>query len=276
MQHFEDLIEQIERDLLTDIDIDALARQVNLSVYEFRRIFTFVTKIPVGEYIRKRRLSLAAVELFEGHKNITEIAGKYGYNSPSSFSRAFKEFHELAPADVMAGNGSFKLLTKINVEIVLSGCRELSYSVKETPGFWVCGVRGTSTMSDSECCEDVWSAFYESPVSEELLATGKELYAVYQNAHDAVECHIGIRGDASGAHVWVPEGLWACFPMVGTDDETVNAFYGTVLNRWFLSVGYERDPALPNLEIFPSDMSADEFPWEIRIPIKRRENHGKE
>ncbi len=271
MYYFEDLIEQIEQELLSDIDISALAKKMNLSVYEFRRIFTFVTKMPLGEYIRKRRLSLAAAELFDkGKQSIAELAGRYGYDSPSSFTRAFKEFHGLTPAEVMAGDGAFKLLTRIHAEITVSGCHELSYSLKQSKAFCVRGVRGVSAMSDSECCEDVWEQFYKHPEADAILARGDELYAVYQNGADAVDCCIGTADGIGPDSVLVPAATWACFPMRGTADEQVNAFYGSVLNHWFLSVGYERDPDLPNLEIFPSDMSADEFPWEIRIPIKRR------
>lgn len=273
MYRFEDLIEEIERDLLGDIDMEALARKINLSVYEFRRIFTFVTGIPVGEYIRKRRLSLAATELFGHEVSITDIAGKYGYDSPSSFSRAFKEFHKLSPAEVMAGDGNFHLLTKIHVQIAVSECREFSYSIKECPSFWVGGVSARSDMTDSECCEDVWSRFYASPAADALTSTGNDLYAIYQNATDAVDCTIGTLDAEGPERVYVPGSLWACFPMRGTDDATVNAFYGNVLEHWFASVGFERNIALPNLEIFPADMSADDFPWEIRIPIQREKNH---
>ena len=63
MCYFEDIIERIEQNLTGEINISALARMANMSVYEFRRIFTFVAKIPINEYIRKRRLSLAALEL---------------------------------------------------------------------------------------------------------------------------------------------------------------------------------------------------------------------
>ncbi len=273
MYNFENLIEEIEQNLLGEIDIEALSRRINLSVYEFRRIFTFVTGMPVGEYIRKRRLSLAALELFGHEISITDIAGKYGYDSPSSFSRAFKEFHKLTPADVMSGDGNFHLLTKIHVEIAVSGCSEISYSIKECPGFWVGGISGHSDMTDSECCEDVWNRFYEHPAAEELISHAQELYAVYQNAPDAVHCTIGSPNADGPDRVYVPKSLWACFPVRGTEDATVNAFYGNVLERWFSSVGFERATSLPNLEIFPADMSEDDFPWEIRIPIQREKKH---
>ena len=82
MYYFENVIDEIENNITENIDVEALAKKANLSVYEFRRIFTFITKISLGEYIRKRRLSLAAIELYEDKKSVTDLAVKYGYDSP--------------------------------------------------------------------------------------------------------------------------------------------------------------------------------------------------
>ena len=82
---FEDIIEEIENNLTTEINISSLAKKANMSVYEFRRIFTFVAKIPINEYIRKRRLSLAAIELSQEKSNVTKVAIKCGYDTASSF-----------------------------------------------------------------------------------------------------------------------------------------------------------------------------------------------
>ena len=97
MYFFEDIIEEIEQGLTSDINISVLAKKANLSVYEFRRIFTFIAKIPINEYIRKRRLSLAAVELNQGNCSVSDVALKYGYDTASSFSRAFKEATGFSP-----------------------------------------------------------------------------------------------------------------------------------------------------------------------------------
>jgi AraC family transcriptional regulator len=82
---FEDVINQIESNLDGNIDIGDLAKKSGLSVYEFRRIFSFVAKIPVGEYIRKRRMSQAALRLINGEISVEDDAAIYGYDSVSSF-----------------------------------------------------------------------------------------------------------------------------------------------------------------------------------------------
>ncbi len=273
MYYFEDMIEEIEKDLLTELDVSELAQKMNMSVYEFRRIFTFITKIPLGEYVRKRRLSLAAIALSKGEVGIAEIAGKCGYDSPSSFSRAFKDFHGISPSDVANGAKPLRLLTKISVEITAKGCRDIAYELRHEAAYTVRGLSASSPLSDTECCEEVWSRFNGSPYAEIMASQYDKLYAVYENARDTVKCYIGVQEDENAKAfpdcISLPEGDWACFTLHTTEDSVVNEFYNNVLVQWCASTGYKRDLGTPNVEVFPADMSEDGFAWEIRIPVKK-------
>lgn len=270
MYYFENVIDEIEKNINSDIDVCLLAKKANLSVYEFRRIFTFISKVSLGEYVRKRRLSLAALELYESRKTVTQLSVEYGYDSPSSFSRAFKEFHGITPTQVAKGNNNFKLFTKINTQITTTGGNNISYSIFKKEKFTVSGFSAKSGMADTECCEDVWSAFYESGHSD-ALCSGKyeKIYAAYQNAENSVMCYIGTDTQDTDfpSTVEVPATQWACFKLFGTDDDYVNKFYNDVLNQWLSSAGFVKNNAIPNIEVFPFDMSADEFEWEVWIPI---------
>lgn len=268
MYYFEDIINEIEAQIGGEIDIAKLAKMANMSVYEFRRIFSFVTKISFGEYVRKRRLSLAAPELFSGGIAITDAAAKYGYDSPSSFSRAFKEFHGISPSEVVAGNGNFRMLTKISAEIVTGGGRDIEYSVSKKDGFSVGGYCGVSEMTDSECCEAVWSGFYESGFDGKIL--GETIFAVYENKENLVKCIIGEENGDFADKAEIPESLWAQFKMQTTEDVVVNEFYRRILGEWLESSGYKRDYSIPNVEVFPKNMEEDGFLWEIWIPITEK------
>ena len=268
MVYFEDIIEEIENNITDDIQVDALAKKLNMSVYEFRRIFAFITKIPFSDYIRKRRLSLAALELYESKKSVTEIAQKYGYDSPSSFSRAFREFHKLSPSDVLSGKGSFNLLTRISTEITTTGGADLPYTVCRKKAFWVNGYFGKSDLTDTECCDDVWNGFFESGAYDGLSEKTDKLYAVYLNDGNSVDCVIGcIEKGEKG--IFIPESEWVCFKLKGTQDDYVNKFYKDILNQWFSSVKYLKNNNIPNIEVFPYDMSDENFEWEIWIPFER-------
>lgn len=268
MYYFEDIVREIENGIKGDIDAGKLAKKANMSVYEFRRVFSFIAKMSLGEYIRKRRLSLAAAELMDSTSTISRVAMDYGYDSPSSFSRAFKEFHGVAPTEIAKG-AAFKVLTKINVEISATGGHDIACSIRKEPAFRVYGFQGESPLSDTECCEAVWSAFNKSPLAQNL--PGQQLYAVYENRGDTVLCCIGTREPADTRWVELPPTEWACFQLHGTEDSTVNAFYKDILSQWLASVPYEKDNSIANIEVYPADMSGEDFPWEIWIPVRRKE-----
>lgn len=271
MYYFEDIIEEIEENITSEINIEKFAQKAAMSVYEFRRIFSFIAKISFGEYIRKRRLSLAALELYEKKSNITELSTKYGYNSPSSFTRAFKDFHGISPTEVINGNSNFRLLTKISTEIITSGGNDIAYSISEMESFTVSGVFAKSLLTDTECCEDAWNEFYNSEISEKICNENDKIYAVYQNGKEFVDCYIGTNSKNYTDNILIPKSTWAKFTLNTTDDKYVNEFYKDILNGWFSSSGFIKNNDIPNIEVFPSDMSEDGFDWEIWIPIRKAE-----
>ncbi len=275
MYYFEDIIGEIEKGLTGEISISALAKKANMSVYEFRRIFTFVAKIPINEYIRKRRLSLAAVELSEKRLSVTEIAFKYRYDNSSSFSRAFKEYHGVSPTEVRDGRTAVKMLSPIGADIITTGGIDISYKLIEDTDFCIYGFSGDSDLSDTECCENVWQGFYESDYSE-LITDDEMLYVSYTNSENSVRCIIGRRDNSVGAadSIHIPSSKWVSFKLYTTEDEAVNRFYKEVLTQWLLGVGYVRNNKLPNIEIYPADMDEDGFEWEIRIPVKKEDEQG--
>ena len=271
MYYFEDIIEEIEKNLTGEISISALARMVNMSVYEFRRIFSFVAKIPVNEYIRKRRLSLAALELRNTENSVTDIALKYGYDTPSSFSRAFKEYHGVSPKEAKENSAALKLLSKIGADIVTTGGIDISYRFVEDTEYTVFGYGGISDPEDTECCENVWQGFYDSGYPDRL-EQNEQIYVAYSNENSSVKCVCGRRDNAENAtdSVKIPQSYWVVFSLNTTNDEDVNRFYKDVITQWLEATGYERNYMLPNIEIYPVDMEEDGFEWEIRLPVKKK------
>lgn len=265
MQNFTDMIRVLENMLPGEVDISTLAREAGMSVYELRRVFTFVAGMSLGEYIRKRRLSLAAAALLQPEASVSQVAIDYGYDSPSSFTRAYKEFHSISPMETVK-TGSFRAMTRLDVQIVATGGTDIGCCLRQLPGFTLHGFRGASLLSDTECCEAVWNAFYASP---HCHLPGEKLFAAYEDREDRVICTIGTNLPyAQGDALAIPTGLWACFPMHTTEDAEVNRFYSRILQQWLASVPYVRDENLPTVEVFPMDMTQDGFAWEIRIPLK--------
>jgi AraC family transcriptional regulator len=114
-------IDYIENNLTGDIDLDVASRYVGCSLWEFQRIFSFMAYVSVGEYIRRRRLALAAADVLSSEDKIIDIALRYGYDSPASFSRAFSQLFGVAPSRARSGGVPLVAYPKITFDSVGNG-----------------------------------------------------------------------------------------------------------------------------------------------------------
>lgn len=269
MQKIEEVIDYIELHLTDELDCETMAAKMNLSVYEFRRIFSFIVGCPISEYIRKRRLSLAATELMTREKpDITKISEKYGYSNPSAFTRAFCEQHGVSPSACKHDTSAIHLFTRPKFSVSISGRESVPFKIIKADAFCIRGFSGISLITDSCCCEDVWNAFYESGTDKTLCTD--EIYVSYYNHGNNVNCCIGEKGNEGQK---IPEATWACFTMHTVDDDIVNETYGKIIYDWLPSANLKRDGSMPTVEVYPFDMSGENFDWEIRIPIEKERKY---
>ncbi len=273
---FNSVMDYIEDNLIGEIDINTISRMAGMSIYEFRRIFSFVVGIPLGEYIRKRRLSVAAEELLakgsSDRISISDMAARYGYDCPTSFSRSFKAFHGCSPSEIAKG-GQVNMYTRVDLSFVARGGKDIPYRLVEAGDFTVSGLEGFSDETDTECCEAVWNRFYEDEALQKRLAFADgHIYAVYRNHSEGVLCLIGEKNEpcappAADACITLPKSRYAVFTLHSTEDAHVNEFYEDILLHFLESGSYKRNFSIPNLEVYPVDMDEDGFPWEIWIPL---------
>lgn len=263
----EEVIRYIEETLLTGPDCDRMAAIMSLSVYEFRRIFAFIIGCPVSEYIRKRKLTLAALEIVSADRvDLLEISEKYGYANQSAFSRAFHEHHGMSPSACITQPALISIFTRPSFQFDMAGAESIPFRIIRESAFHLRGFCGVSEITDTCCCENVWQAFYESGEAETIR--GEHIYAAYNDQGGNVSCCIG---EPANAGLRIPASRWACFSMYTTDDDMVNAEYAKILCDWLPSANFKRNPHIPSLEVYPVDMSRDGFRWEIRIPIEQEE-----
>ena len=111
----------MEEHLLEEINYEDVAKHVHTSSYEFHRAFSFLTGITANAYIRNRRLSLAGREITDTDSKITDIALKYGYDTPESFTKAFTRFHGVAPSVAREGNAKLVLFNPLVIKLTVDG-----------------------------------------------------------------------------------------------------------------------------------------------------------
>ncbi len=134
-------IDYIEEHLLEEIDYDTIAAQSFSSSYHFQRVFGILCGMTVGEYIRSRRLSLAASELARDNAKVIDIALKYGYESPDSFTKAFKKFHGALPSEAQQVGCNLKTFSPLVLKISLEGGKAMNYRIEEKPEMVLTGYK---------------------------------------------------------------------------------------------------------------------------------------
>lgn len=129
-QGIQNAVDFIEDHITESIDYEEVAKAAYSSNFHFQRVFGMICGMTLGEYIRNRRLTLAGEELLSGKGKVIDVALKYGYHTPESFSRAFVKFHGIKPSQVKQ-HGTLKSLSKLSLQINLIGGKEMKYKVKE-------------------------------------------------------------------------------------------------------------------------------------------------
>ena len=127
-------IDYVEEHITEKIDYEAVAKEALSSVFHFQRVFGIMCGMTLGDYIRMRRLTLAAQELMDTDAKIIDIALKYGYDTPESFTRAFSKFHGFTPTEVSNG-ATITAFSRLSVKIILSGGNLMNYRIEKKDAF---------------------------------------------------------------------------------------------------------------------------------------------
>ena len=120
----------MEERLTENITLADIAKSVNLSAFHFQRAFSLLTGMSPTEYLRKRRLSQAGAELADGESKVIDVALKYGYDSPESFTKAFTRFHGASPVQVKNGS-SIRFMNRYTVQIKIDGGCIMEYKIEK-------------------------------------------------------------------------------------------------------------------------------------------------
>ena len=124
-----DPLDYIEENLASNIDFKEVARLASCSQRYFRRMFSILAGINLSDYIRRRRLTLAAFELNDFSVRVLDIAIKYGYSSPDSFARAFQAFHGITPSQARSYGQWLKAYSRMTFQLLAN--EEDTYEAKD-------------------------------------------------------------------------------------------------------------------------------------------------
>lgn len=137
MEAISKAIQYIEEHITEDLSLEMIAEQVNISSFYFQKGFAMLCGLTISEYIRNRRLALAANDLVTGKEKIIDIALKYGYDSPDSFTRAFTRFHGVTPTIARKEQVLLKAFAPLKIKLSLEGGYLMDYKIVKKEAFKV-------------------------------------------------------------------------------------------------------------------------------------------
>ncbi len=269
----------IEEHLADNIDYEQLGRVACCSSYHFQRMFTYMAGITLAEYIRRRRMSLAAVDLQGGNEKIVDIAEKYGYHSPTAFNRAFQSFHGIAPSCVKNEGVSLKSFSPIVFNIAVKGASEINYRIEKKDTFRIVGV-SRSLYQEIEQNFTVVPDMWQNAVTDGTIQRLAEL----MNASPMGLLGVSICNDAEQWKYFIavsstrateefeeytiPSSTWAIFSGTGTN-QSVQELERRIITEWLPGSGYEYADA-PDIEVYlnPDPQNAQ---YEVWIPVVKRQ-----
>ena len=140
LDRLNDALNYIEDNLKSEIEYEMAAKIACCSTYHFQRMFSYIAGVPLSEYIRNRRLTMAALDLQNGDK-VIDVALRYGYESPTSFNRAFQKVHGVSPSAAQKEGTALKAFPRISFKITIKGDTEMEYRIVNKEAFRVVGVQ---------------------------------------------------------------------------------------------------------------------------------------
>lgn len=268
-------IQYMEEHLTEEIDIKDVAAKAYVSEFHFQRIFGALCGFTVGEYIRKRRLTLAALELANSDMKVIDVAVKYGYDSPDSFTRAFTKFHGITPSAAREAGASLQSFAPLKIKLTLEGGTMMDYKIVEKAAFTVMGrVRSFNAETSYEEIPKFWD--------EHMADGGKEvvcgMYGVCMDSNGKnfeyliADNYIPWNDVPEGYVTRVlPAGTWAVFPCRGALPEALQDVNTKIWNEWLPSCREYKLGGNYNIEMYtpPCEKPEDNYS-EIWVPVEKK------
>ena len=277
----------IEENLDGDIDLKEIARLALCSEYHFQRMFSFLAGVSLSEYIRRRRLTLAAFELNDSNNRIIDIAIKYGYNSPDSFTRAFQSLHGVTPSEARNNGKTLKAYPPMTFQLSIKGGSEMDYRILEKNAFRIVGIKKRVPIVFNGVNQEIaamWKSLNEEMILELKKLSNVEPLGLISASTNFSEGRMEEKGELDH-YIGVattrecPDNLiqlevraltWAVFEAVGPFPATLQNVWGRIYSEWFPSSNYEQAEGPEILWNENKDVTSSNLKSEIWIPVLRK------
>lgn len=279
-------IDFMEEHLLEDISTQDVAQEIYMSPFYFQKGFKLITGYTVGEYIRNRRLYLAALDMSKKEVKVIDLAAQYGYDTPESFTKAFTRFHGVPPMQVKDQLDKIKAFYPLQLSIDIKGGSQMNYVIEEMEGFQVVGIE--RSFQYEEAFEEIpkfWSEYKEKIVNGYYAKKGYFIgcYGVCMDVFNEKERRFNylIAGPYKKGQteripnelkmITIPKLTWIKFRCSGPMPEAIQNLNVRIYKEW-LPMNHDYEIAAGyNIEMYGSgDINSSRYSSEIWLPIRKK------
>lgn len=271
IEGFQESIDYIEENLSEALDIEKVAGKAALSPFYYQRIFGALCGMTVGDYVRARRMTLAAQRLTGTEEKVIDVALTYGYDSPDSFAKAFSRFHGITPSQAREPGANLRSLAPMHIKLTMEGGNMLEYSIVEKAPFTIVGLK-RQFNSDTSYQEipRFWEEWMQQGEKRPIMGTfgvcidtvGKnfdywiaDLYFPWEEIPEGCETRV------------IPGSLWAQFPCTLKTLQDVNT---KIWSEWLPALkGYQLAGDFDVEVYLPAKDSSGEMQIAIWVPLKK-------
>lgn len=271
-------INYIEEHLCDTVDYDEIAKLACCSTYHFQRMFAYMANTTLSEYIRRRRMSRAAVDLQSRSEKIIDIALKYGYDSPTAFNRAFKSIHGVAPSQIKTDGASIKAFPPISFKITIKGAEQMEYRIEKKGAFRIIGISKPlhhDIEKNFEIVPQMWQKAAEDGTISKLAyimnsnpigLLGVSICNEKNWKYFIAVANDNIVDDTLEEYI-VPTSTWAIFSGNGAS-QTIQELEKRIVTEWLPTSGYEYGNA-PDIEVYLNS-DPQNVKYEVWIPVIKK------
>ncbi|MFE2931050.1 GyrI-like domain-containing protein [Streptomyces sp. NPDC059278] len=284
LERLNQAMEHIERHLDQAVEVAELARIAATSEYHLRRMFSALAGMPLSEYVRRRRLTLAGAEVLAGRDTLLEIAVRYGYGSGEAFARAFRAMHGIGPGEARRTGAALSSQSRMAFRLTVEGSSSMRYRLVDKAAFTVVGLKARVPLVhagpnraimdfvrgiDPRVLERVEKLSDQEPHG--IVAVCDDLDPSRAEGTD-LDYHHGVVTSAAAPEgttaLSVPAGTWAVFTTSGPAPQAVQELWRDVFTEWFPSNPYRTrgGPEILRIRLSPEKTGADAELW---LPVER-------
>ena len=282
MREWNEAVDYIEAHLADGVSGRALAAITLTSEYHFRRMFATLAGMPLSEYVRRRRMSIATGQILEG-RGVLDVAGDFGYGSSEAFSRAFKNLHGITPSQARRPGASLRSQPRLRFHLHVEGSTHVEYQISKAPAFRLAGFSTRVPLVHSGANTAIEE--FEKGLDQEAKARLHSLSDREPSGPLGVSINLDDpRAEGMMLDYWhavattaqvpeefesmdVPASTWVVFETQGSFPESLQQLWATAASEWFPANPYlwARGPEMLKVEY----LSENSCRGELWLPVER-------